>query len=226
MSVVDAHDTGVQKSDALFIRVIQELNDPLMRERKQDENFDIAVEFAILVLGTMFHGCYGITWDIYEDYELTHETASWVVLEEPDFSESCSGEGSYNKNLRTRILENRELKEQMEAEQDSAVQNAFYTEANGVKFACLTKGTVFVPVAKFAGLADMLVQWDAQQSCWSVQQIPLEKGSFGGKYTLQKTEHSGEIFVHQAGFIGKYLDDGENITISIKDIGEINLEVE
>lgn len=90
-------------------------------------------------------------------------------------------------------------------EQAHLAYNTPIKELAGIKFA-ITKPTEYIGTEHFIGLADMLVSWDEDQSAWTVLTVPLEKGTFGSKYTLAPANDAQEVFTHKAGFIGKYYE--------------------
>ena len=86
----------------------------------------------------------------------------------------------------------------------------------GIRVARIPKGIRFVPVEYFIDRCELVIQWDEGQGCWSVQTVPLKKGEFGAKLKLLNSKNA--IFVHKAGFIGKYPDGGE-ICVTVQDGG-------
>ena len=79
-----------------------------------------------------------------------------------------------------------------------------------------------------------MVSYDHVQKCYSVQQVPLKDGEFGGKYKLLPTLHFTEVFTHKGGFIGKYKTSteismdpmfGDFLYINVEKIGEIKLQI-
>lgn len=86
----------------------------------------------------------------------------------------------------------------------------------GISVAKIPKGAEFVPTEYFVGRCDLIVQWDVGQNCWSVQTVPLKKGEFGAKLKLLESKNA--LFVHKAGFIGKY-PDGSEVCVTVKDGG-------
>ncbi len=85
----------------------------------------------------------------------------------------------------------------------------------GVRILYGNKHIDYIPTHLLVGKADILVAWDNTQRAWTVSTIPLEKDAYGSKYLLESTKASNEIFVHNAGFIGKYKEN-EPITFKLK----------
>lgn len=75
--------------------------------------------------------------------------------------------------------------------------------------------------------ADFSITYDHGQNCWSVQTVPLQDNPFDSKFKLQPTGDSLEIFVHQAGFIGKYLasEDG-SVTFLVEGDSVVDVKVD
>lgn len=83
------------------------------------------------------------------------------------------------------------------------IDSAKTIENDGVSFLLFKEGNAFIPSAELIGKGDFSIQWDENQTCWTLQQIPLKKGEFGGKYLLETTGLKEEIFTHKGGFISK-----------------------
>jgi len=124
----------------------------------------------------------------------------------------------------TRFIGNLKAKEDLRQHQADIAHNAKFQEQEGVMFAMVAE---WVPVSNLVGLADFMVSYDKAQEAWTVQQVPAQLGEFGGKYKLlardTDPELGFEVFVHKAGFIGKYKEqdcDGERyLTVLIDGVG-------
>ena len=112
------------------------------------------------------------------------------------------------------ILRNMKRIEDDKAHQLGVVENATIQEIDEVKFAISTE---WVPAFLLIGKADFLVSFDKVQLCYTVQQVPIEACKFGGKFEITTSGHPGEVFVHKAGFIGKYKELDGAIILAIED---------
>jgi len=89
------------------------------------------------------------------------------------------------------------------AHQEAVAQAATTATIEGITF---TFPKEWVPVSNFEGIADFMVSYDDMQNCWSVQQVSND----GDKPILLQDRNAGQVFVHKAGFIGKYNEvDGQ-----------------
>ncbi len=95
------------------------------------------------------------------------------------------------------------------------VEETVIKEINGIKVAVRRKDDKFVPAVEFTGEADLVLSWDKQQNCWSLQAVPLTKGDFKSKYKIVSADNP--VFIHPAGFIAKIKDTGEGIKFEVKD---------
>jgi len=93
---------------------------------------------------------------------------------------------------------------------------------NDVEIAVLKKDELFIPAELFVGKADLVIQYDKLQNNWSIQTVPLKKGEFGSKYSLESTNLKEEVFIHKAGFISKNnVNKADEIKIKVKDIEDL-----
>lgn len=106
--------------------------------------------------------------------------------------------------LAVNYLLNMKRSHELKAEQKKTADNAEITVFDDVRVAFLPVGSGWTPTFNFMGKADIAIQWDDGQSCWTVQTVAMEMGSYETKYTLEPTGMETEIFCHKAGFIGKY----------------------
>ena len=94
-------------------------------------------------------------------------------------------------------------------------------ELGQLSIAVVPKEAGYIAKNLFIGLADLLVSYDEFDDEWTLLTIPIEANSFETECLILPTETSNEIFVHKAGFIGKYKTDQRgNIycTIQIKGV--------
>ena len=83
----------------------------------------------------------------------------------------------------------------------------------------------WVHTKHFAGLADLVVRYDKNEENWAVQTVQLNASSYDTKHSIEPRGTNNEIFVHKAGFIGKYLEENNYVTIKLKKIGEVGIPV-
>jgi len=124
-----------------------------------------------------------------------------------------------------RYLLNLKLQDEADYADRLEVEKAEIREVSGVRVVVRSKDDKFIMAAKFAGKADIIVSYDKQQECWSVQTAPIESGSFASKYKLVKG-CKGEIFTHPAGFISKLKAEGGKIYPIVDGVGEVKIPVE
>jgi len=89
---------------------------------------------------------------------------------------------------------------------------------DGVRIALRRKSDNFIPATEFVGKADLVLSWDSQQNCWSLQTVPLVKGEFTSKYKIKSVDNP--VFVHPAGFIAKIKDTGGDIVFTVEGEGQ------
>jgi len=188
--VIDYNDIGKVKSDSLFVKAIQLMNHPDISSKEQEGNFYAAIEFAEYVIDALKDNRLITSGDIAQRVE---QIVS-LVLNQP--AQLCATCGDIN-GYRYVINENQRAKKAQEVAIADAIAKAVIN-GDEIRFA---KGDVFIPVVDLIGKAHVGVQWDATQSCWSIQTIPLSKNAFGSKYLLEPV--GDELFIHKAGFISK-----------------------
>jgi uncharacterized UPF0160 family protein len=185
---IDANDTGRARSDRLLINAVREMNSPSdINGHTQNLNFSTALNL-----------CQGVIRALRSDYYVFGsspiEEATSLVLNEELLN--CSNCGTVAGYCRL-IIENRKEAKKLQEAIASAITSAS-KEGEAITF---KKGDPFVPVSELIGIADICIQWDSAQECWSIQMVPLKKGEFATKYKLQPM--GDEIFVHKEGFISK-----------------------
>jgi uncharacterized UPF0160 family protein len=111
-----------------------------------------------------------------------------------------------------RFLENIRSKQDLKINQELVAARAKLQTANDVIFAVCSE---WVPATLLIGKAHFAVSFDTNQGCWTVSQVPVIKGKFGGKYNLEQTGLKDEVFTHKAGFVGKYGTD-KSSAINVK----------
>jgi len=124
----------------------------------------------------------------------------------------------------TRFISNLKAKEDLRQHQIDIAKNANFQTKKGIVFAVVSEWT---PVSNLVDLADFMISYDKAQDAWTVQQVPAKIGEFGGKYKLLARDTDPqlgfEVFVHKAGFIGKYKEqdcEGERyLTILVDGVG-------
>jgi len=188
VKILDDNDTGKKRSDLRIVKTIRELNSPEPFSSAQKWNFDMALSYARLVL-----------LDLEED--ATFDEIGYAVL---------VGDKSSRNPIKEAIYKNKERAKELDKEINKTIKK--YPIDNGI--ITFESKEVFIPAVKLIGIADISIQYDGNQACWSVQCIPLEEGSFETKYTLKPVNSDNEVFIHKAGFIGKYKAD-QNGTIVI-----------
>lgn len=112
-------------------------------------------------------------------------------------------------------------KEELKKHHLTVSENVIVKNYNDITFGLVSE---WIPIGLMINKVDFIVYFDNLQNKWTVQQVPLIKGEFGGKYNLTPTKDEDE-FTHKGGFIGKYIERKKHIYINIeeKDIS-INLE--
>lgn len=88
---------------------------------------------------------------------------------------------------------------------------------NGIRMAILPKGSEWAPKTNFIGKADLLLDFDSAQNCWTVSTVPLSYDNYETTYKLQPTDLKCMKFVHTAGFIGKFEESDGSITCKVDD---------
>ena len=135
------------------------------------------------------------------------------------FNQALSFAKQYVHALRVKEDNERALKKE-------ALSTSKLVSDSGVNFLVLGN---FCPANLLTGEADFMVSYDYVQKCYSVQQVPLKDGEFGGKYKLLPTLHFTEVFTHKGGFIGKYKTSTEIsmdfLYINVEGVGEIKLQI-
>ncbi len=96
---------------------------------------------------------------------------------------------------------------------------------NDLAVAVSDKDIDWVHTKYFIGLADLVVRYDKNDKNWTVQTVALEEGSYKTKYSIEPRNTNNEIFVHKAGFIGKFIEFNEHISVKIKDVCVLNIPV-
>lgn len=89
-------------------------------------------------------------------------------------------------------------------------------------YAAYVQGHDFIPGWQKKAIelgAKVFVSFDEGQSCYTVQIVPKEEGSFNSDNKLEETGLPGEIFCHKAGFITKVRHDDSFITFKLN--GEV-----
>lgn len=136
-----------------------------------------------------------------------------------------------------RYLQNIVRKSDLLFEQLTTAFMAEIQEIKGIEIAVTPEGAIWSPVTNFIGISDLVAQYDATQKVWTVQTVPLKKGSFETKYSLEATNRDSEVFCHKAGFITKVRPipygicvdgaDGftDSVIVSVKDVGQIIISV-
>jgi len=124
-----------------------------------------------------------------------------------------------------RYLLNLKLQDEADYLDKMEVEKANVREISGVNVVVRGKDAKFIMAAKFAGKADLVISYDKQQNCWSVQTAPIESGSFASKYKLVKGA-KGEVFTHPAGFISKLKDVDGYVCPIVEGVGEVKIPVE
>jgi len=75
----------------------------------------------------------------------------------------------------------------------------------------IPKDSIFVPAKHFAGThINLVVQWDKEQSLWSIQATNIAPNSFKLNCKIISAENA--VFVHKNGFIAKLRELGKVIT--------------
>lgn len=189
---IDANDTGVKRSEDLYHEVIRNLNgvDP-NNGPEQDKLFRIAVDFAKEVIKYIR----GKAPKCYLKLPMTVERAAQMALTQGETN--CYACGSYESPAYRAIKQNKVAKVRQAEAYRIAIAKA---ERSGYAIE-FPKGEVYVPVSELIGIAHIAIQWDAGQDCWSIQTIPLERGSFKTRFKLVPI--GDEVFCHPAGFISK-----------------------
>jgi len=100
-----------------------------------------------------------------------------------------------------RYISNLKEAQLLKAHQADIAKQAHLQTISNVVFATVSE---WIPVSNLIGIADFMISYDEAQEAWTVQQVPVKLGEFGGKYKLLATDASTEVFVHKAGFIAKY----------------------
>ena len=194
INVVDNNDTGVKRANSTFFKAIRGANDPEIDPKLQDNNFNVAVEYVIEVLRSLKNDS-----DL-QYMEVAYHHFQKLVL---DLGE-C-------KSIFTQIwklnFQNKKLEKELKIKREAAIKKASLWEENGLKYIQFKEGNVFVPSANLIGIADVYVQHDSQQLCWTVGTVPIKKGEFGSNAKLSSTGRDSEKFCHKAGFVGKYLPE-------------------
>ena len=203
---LDDNDTGKQRSDSRIVRTIRELNSPDIFGSDQKWNFEMALSYARLVLLDLSD----------QDIDATNDEIGYAVL---------VGDRNNRNPIIEAIHNNKRRINELNEEIDNTISR--YEQEEGI--IVFHRKEVFIPVSKLIGKADICVQFDQRQNCWSVQCIPLKENSFSTKLSLKSTKLSSEIFLHKTGFIGKYKEQSNNtITINIDgnfkniNVGEIS----
>jgi len=124
-----------------------------------------------------------------------------------------------------RYLLNLKLQDEADYVDRLEVEKAEIREVNRVKVVVRSKESKFIPAIKFAGKADLVISYDAQQNCWSVQTAPIKAGDFASKYKLVKGCKE-EIFTHPAGFISKLKSVNGYVYPIVDGVGEVKIPVE
>lgn len=126
---------------------------------------------------------------------------------------------------------NKSAKEAQKVLIKRTIKRAMNFETKGVEILQFKKGDCFVPTKEMIGLADLFIQWDEGQCCWTVGTIPLKDGEFGSKFKLSPTKRHSEVFTHKGGFIGKYKEEShltcidpyfsDGVVVKVEDVGDI-----
>jgi len=124
-----------------------------------------------------------------------------------------------------RYLLNLKIQDEADYADKLEIEKAKVINIAGVDIVVRGKSDKFIMAAKFAGKADLVISYDAQQNCWSVQTAPIKAGDFASKYKLVKGA-KGEVFTHPAGFISKLKAEGGKIYPIIDSVGEVEISVE
>ena len=61
--------------------------------------------------------------------------------------------------------------------------------------------------------ADFLLTYTADNDTWQMATVPLEKGSYKTKFHLLEMDDPNTVFVHKAGFLGVYKENGDGSII-------------
>ncbi len=83
------------------------------------------------------------------------------------------------------------------------------------------RNTDWVHTKHFTGLADLVVRYDKNEANWAVQTVQLSPDSYDTKYSIEPFGTDNEIFIHKAGFIGKFIEEDGYVHIKLKDKSNI-----
>lgn len=117
------------------------------------------------------------------------------------FEEAVAFAKGYIKNLADKA--SRDFSAKILAESQKIQQGA------GFKYVVVNPSTGFINNQLFKNKADLVIQWDAKQSHWTVMSLDAEN------FCLSSTGRSTENFCHKGGFVGGYFEEESHITIKL-----------
>jgi len=115
-----------------------------------------------------------------------------------------------------RIINNLIRADEKTYENKIAAEAIEIEKERNIKIAKVPKDSSFLPATLFIEKADLVISFDNGQSCWTVATVPMKRGEFGSKLSLEPTRLSSEVFTHKGGFIGKYKETDGSITFKIE----------